>query len=116
MAEIEFMLLDKWCENQEELKKMAMKFFMDHFSYHQFISLDLKFEALGVPKLSKEHIDLLNHPFIRTELHDLIFQLQPDKTLGSDGFVIRFYKHFWEIVGTHVTRLILCFMDRGFFY
>lgn len=54
--------------------------------------------------------------FFKTEFHDSLFEMKPDKCLGLDELNLKFYHHFWLIVillepppleDNHVNRSIL---------
>ena len=54
--------------------------------------------------------------FSKTEFHDALFEMKPDKCLGLDELNLKFYQHFWLLVillepphleDNHVNRSIL---------
>ena len=65
---------------------MAKEYFLAQFQAisSNFLRMDL--EALGVPKLSPEKIHHLEQPFLSQEIQDVVFKLNLNKALGTDGF------------------------------
>ena len=41
---------------------------------------------------------MLMKPISLTEVEEEVFQMAESKTLGSDGFMVNFFHHFWDII------------------
>lgn len=57
--------------------------------------------------LSPTTIHILNESFSALEIKDAIFQMEPSKAPGPDGFSALFYQKFWNVVEEEVTQQIL---------
>lgn len=49
------------------------------------------------------------------EVHNALFQMQPDKAPGVDGFSTIFFQKLWNIVKTDVCEEVLGFLNQGSF-
>lgn len=46
-------------------------------------------------------------------MHKTIFSIKTYKTLGSNGFPLEFFKHFWEVIKVDVVRAARDFFRTG---
>jgi hypothetical protein len=56
-------------------------------------------------QVSEEENDLLVSPFTMDEAQDAIFQMDHNKVLDSDGFLVKFYLSCWEIIKDDIMPL-----------
>ena len=63
--------------------------------------------------LTDRHIQMLMKPFSQEEIEAAIFHMKPDKTLGPDGFSVRFFQSFWDVVGKDTSAMILSFLYQA---
>ena len=50
---------------------------------------------------------LLNRPVRISEIKKTIFNMDPDKALGPDGFTARFYTSCWDIIKKDLYRMVM---------
>lgn len=55
----------------------------------------------------------LEAPFVQDEVKLAVWRLGEDKAPGPDGFLIIFFKHFWELVKPEVLAFVFEFFERG---
>lgn len=48
------------------------------------------------------------------EVKNVLFAMPTDKSPGSDGYTIEFYKSAWSVIGSEFTIAIKAFFDKGF--
>ena len=58
---------------------------------------------------------MLTSPITEEELCQALFQMQPDKSLGPDGFNPAFYQRFWHVCGDDIFQVVVYLLDRGYF-
>jgi len=58
--------------------------------------------------------DLLQ-PFVEDEVRSALFQMQPLKSPGPDGFNAGFFQKSWSTTGPEVTKAVLHFLNGGTF-
>ena len=61
-----------------------------------------------------QNIRSLMEPFTHKEISNIIKQLQSDKTRRFNGFTVRFFWKFWDIVGQDLNAMIFSFLDRRY--
>lgn len=57
--------------------------------------------------MSLETNNSLSLPFTKDEVKTTLFDLNPSKAPGPDGFTALFYQNAWDIIGEEVTTVIL---------
>ena len=55
--------------------------------------------------IDQDNLELCRVPS-RDEIKKVVFGMKALKALGSDGFPVLFYKHYWYIVGDQLTLAI----------
>ena len=67
----------------------------------------------NVPSLvsSEDNEDLMK-PFTKQEILDVIWDMEPDKALGPDGFSVHFYR-VWNIIKLDLIHMVLGFQKKG---
>jgi hypothetical protein len=61
-----------------------------------------------IPQINSIENVFLTTPFIEKEVREAIFEMEHNKTPGLDGFLAKFYQHFWDIIK---EDLMLTFRD-----
>lgn len=56
--------------------------------------------------------EMIDKPFTTKEVEDAIFSIGPLKAPRSDGFHVKFYHKYWNIIRPTVTNYILEVLDR----
>ena len=62
----------------------------------------------NIPQVSQKENDGLISQFTETEVRDVVFQIEHNKAPGPDGFLVKFYQVFWNLIK---DDLITLFMD-----
>lgn len=60
---------------------------------------------LTLPQLTEKQVTILNNPMTEQEVTGIVKQLSNNKTPGSDGFPVEFYKMLRETIKTDITEL-----------
>ena len=58
-----------------------------------------------IPRLSNDARDLCEGELTEEELRKAVLSMEKDKSPGIDGLTSNFYKHFWPLLGTNLTRV-----------
>lgn len=56
-------------------------------------------------KITQLENDLLTKPFSESELHQDVFESEPNGAPGPDGLTFRFYQFFWDIIKSDLMQL-----------
>lgn len=67
-----------------------------------------------LPNVSEEINAGLFWPFTAEEVQKALHQMAPFTALGPDRMSPMFYKYFWHIVGSDVTKAVLTTLNFGF--
>ena len=62
--------------------------------------------ANTLPKLSTEERDSLEGPLTKQECESVLRSIANNKSPGTDGFPVEFYKFFWQDIGEYVVRAL----------
>jgi len=65
--------------------------------------------------VSRDDNIMLTTLITKEELHQALFQMQPDKSPGPDGFNPTFYQRFWHVCGDDIFQEVVSWLDRGYF-
>lgn len=83
-------------EGEEQLMKYITDFYKNLFGQPDNSNIYLSDQNL--PKISREDVEELTKNFILQEIHDVVFGMEKNKSLGPDGFPADFYQEFWDLV------------------
>ncbi|PNX96867.1 ribonuclease H, partial [Trifolium pratense] len=100
-------------KTQAEISKVALNYF-DHLFKTNATNHEPVL-SLMVPKVTQEDNDRLLAPITREELHEALFQMDPDKAPGPDGFNPAFYQHFWDFCSNDIFEAVKVWLERGYF-
>ena len=64
-----------------------------------------------LPLVSDSENEFLLRPIHEKEIHDAVFDMHPDKSLGPDGMNPTFYQAFWDIVGKDIRIACISFIS-----
>ncbi|XP_071694663.1 uncharacterized protein [Rutidosis leptorrhynchoides] len=85
-----------WNENPKDIKLAAFNHFTNIFREPEIDRPSL--EDLHYPSISNDDANALESPFDENEIHDAIFDCGSTKAQGPDGFNMRFFKKYWDII------------------
>ncbi|PNY16121.1 hypothetical protein L195_g012831, partial [Trifolium pratense] len=86
--------------SQPELCEVALNYFNQLFKPNSASHDPIL--SLIAPKITHEDNERLVRPITKEELKEALFQMNPDKAPGPDGFNPAFYQHFWDLCGDDV--------------
>ena len=82
-------------EGQHELKQYITEYYKTLFGPPEADILTLDENRIGdIPQVSAEENAYLTAPFTEEEVRQAIFQMEPNKAPGPDGFPAEFYQSF----------------------
>jgi hypothetical protein len=96
---------DQWVEDADKIRCMANEFYRKLFTRTQDL-IDWHQTAVTYPRLSNEKLEKLDAPIDNDEVRKAIFNMDPWKAPGPDGFPAGFYQKSWSIVGNHVCDFV----------
>ena len=85
---------------------MAVKFFTDLYQPQETNVPKFNWGNIGLVGLTQEQISWINRSIKNEEIQRVVFQLCPNYVPRLDGFIAKFYQHFWSIVGIDVISFI----------
>lgn len=66
--------------------------------------------------MTVETNEKLMTPYTMDEVRQALFQMQPTKAPGVNGFPVEFYQKFWNVVGAEVGDEVLRALNSGMVY
>lgn len=72
-----------------------------------------KVSDLISPVVDQDLNQRLDLPFSKEEVKKALFDLNPNKAPGPDGFTALFYQEAWDTVGEEMTVVILGILNDG---
>nr|XP_048334847.1 uncharacterized protein LOC125423747 [Ziziphus jujuba var. spinosa] len=101
-----------WSSSPQHVVGAFMAYFQDLFTTKgSHIESDLSFGVRG------RVTDFMNaelcKPFTADELKTSLFQMNPSKAPGHDGFPAMFYQHYWPSIGATITKACLQILNDG---
>lgn len=97
---------DTWTTNQSLIVETFTTYFKNLFSSKgaQIVN-DLSFDIQD--RVTDSMNNVMCQPFTADELKTSLFQMNPSKVPGSDGFPALFYQQYWSIIGEKLTEVCL---------
>ncbi|KAF7842342.1 ribonuclease H [Senna tora] len=105
-----------WCDNLKDIQSMGISYFKDIFTETSTWQVDQILSNLGkyhIPSLTDTHLNVLNLPLSEDECFLALNQMKLDGAPGPDGFHVRFYRQFWDIVKGDVLSMLNSFFQNG---
>ncbi|XP_071715315.1 uncharacterized protein [Rutidosis leptorrhynchoides] len=100
-----------WNENPQDIKREAFNHFKRIFEEPDTMRPSM--EGLLYPSISSDQAVALEHPITESEIHKAILECGSTKAPGPDGFNMRFFKKFWDIVKVVLVEAIKWFWEHG---
>ncbi|GAU14523.1 hypothetical protein TSUD_250650 [Trifolium subterraneum] len=98
-------------KTQPEICQVAKNYFEKLFSAS--VTVHEPILSLIAPKVTVEDNEMLTATITKEELKAALFQMQPDKSPGPDGFNPAFYQHFWDLCGDDIYVATKEWLERG---
>ncbi|XP_073049463.1 uncharacterized protein [Primulina eburnea] len=97
-----------WCTEIMGMGNIVLDYFGRLFSSSSPNIADLD-ALVGIvePTVDCTMNRILTGPFTPKEIHRALFDVNPDKARGLDGFSALFYQKFWDVIGDDVTAAAL---------
>ena len=94
----------------DQLKKHITQFYKNFFVTPDVSEITLmENQILDIPQVSQEENDVLISEFTKTEVKDVVFQMEHNKAPGPDGFPVEFYQVFWNLIKDDLMALFTDF-------
>jgi hypothetical protein len=93
-------------EGDEHLKQHITKYYKGLFGPSEANTVTRDETQIGdIPQVSEQENEYLVAPFLETEVKEVVFQMEHNKALGTDGFPIEFFQTFWEVTKEDLMAL-----------
>ncbi|XP_071728309.1 uncharacterized protein [Rutidosis leptorrhynchoides] len=100
-----------WNESPDDIKREALDHFQKIFSEPDMMRPSM--EDFSYPSVSAEEAEALERPISEDEIHETILDCGSTKAPGPDGFNMKFFKKFWDIIKIELVDAIHWFWDKG---
>ena len=92
--------------NDKEITEETKKFYEELYAYRPTININIhrQLNFNDIPKLNQEQKHSLEGPITIQEMLISLKNMKNNKSPGSDGFTIEFYKFFWSDIGYFIVR------------
>ncbi|XP_059074774.1 uncharacterized protein LOC131874863 [Cryptomeria japonica] len=99
----------------EVIGAKEIEYFMNIFNNRDGSILSLQNEVLKcIPKIiNKDQNQLLNVEFSKIEIERALFQMNPDKAPGPNGFPTTFFQKCWHFIGDEVIEALEGIRNSG---
>ncbi|CAM8956535.1 unnamed protein product [Rhodiola kirilowii] len=100
----------------EKIMKEGTRYFQELFRHHSDTSDGLFNNELHIleREVTDEHNDYLNSPYTEEDIKRAVFDINPYKAPGHDGFSSLFIQKCWHIVKNDFIRECLDFLNAGY--
>ncbi|KAA3480824.1 Retrovirus-related Pol polyprotein LINE-1 [Gossypium australe] len=95
---------EEWCSEQSILSEEAVKYFEKLYGESPNPMPDIPSNIFPSPK--KQDIDFLKKPVVNEEIKKALFDMDPLKALGSDGYHALFFQSQWDLIGGAVCEWV----------
>ena len=99
-------------EGEAEMAAVITGYFNELFSSNAGIRTDEALEHVD-HRVTSEMNEMLLREFTQEEVKGTLNQIGDLKAPGPDGMPAIFYKHYWDLVGDHVTGEVLQVLNGG---
>ncbi|XP_071739246.1 uncharacterized protein [Rutidosis leptorrhynchoides] len=93
-----------WCEEPRDIKAEVFNHFKKIFDEPNNMRPSL--ENLVYPSITNDEAHDLERAFSESKIHEAILDCGSSKAPGPDGFNLRFYKKFWELLKEELVDAI----------
>ena len=100
-------------DNPEDIKEVISEYFDLHFNKSQAIKI--KEWRCNLRSLNMNGSNLLERPFSKEEVWNVISNYDGNKALGQDGYNMHFFKNYWSLIKEDVMRIFEQFFESGYF-
>lgn len=101
-----------WCSVPTDMERMTFSYFKEFFTKDPTLSPGEVLECI-VPKVTDKMNESLCRPYTETEISDALFQIDPLKAPGCDGFPARFYQRNWATLKDDIVAAVQDFFITG---
>lgn len=104
-SNINFLLIgDAMCYDKDVISVEAKYFYSSLFSEEHVVRPE--FDDIILPSISVADIIDLEKPFTKVEVKNEIWNFRTNKSLGYDGFTVKFFKAVWEIIKDDLMKVV----------
>lgn len=106
----------RWVEG-EELDDLVLNYYQGIFHSPGVSNLD-SFARME-NRLNQHHVEILMAPWRDKEVKAALFAMSPNKSLDPDGMCPGFFQHYWDVLGSYITKFTIhclnsCSFPTGF--
>ncbi|KAA3474835.1 GTP cyclohydrolase 1-like [Gossypium australe] len=95
---------DEWCSEQSILNEEAVNYFEKLYGENPNPMPDIPSNIF--PSLKEQDIDFLKKPMVNEEIKKTLFDMDPLKAPGSDGYHALFFQSQWDLIGGAVCEWV----------
>ena len=101
--------------DQAEILNEVKRFYQNLYANKDSELLDLDLEDIiknQVPKLDKHTSEALERPISEKEIFEVLKNMKNNKSPGSDGYSVEFFKFFWSDLKEFIFKSINCIFSK----
>ncbi|XP_058009719.1 uncharacterized protein LOC131183256 [Hevea brasiliensis] len=96
---------DQWCEDQQSLKNLAVQFFSNLYFEDRVVFPSCPFSN-KFPLLDPDEVEMLGKNVGDDEIRTALFQMDPMKAQGLDGYNVFLFQKNWHVIGRDVCSFV----------
>src|SRR4051812_44357987 len=100
------------CLSVDEDKNEVQQFYHQLYTSQGFHELEPLLQHVPL-KVTPDMNLALTKPYDLAKVKTVLFQMDPSKAPGVDGFTTGFYQRHWELLKDDVTQAVLDFLNGG---
>ncbi|KAF2301983.1 hypothetical protein GH714_031134 [Hevea brasiliensis] len=96
---------DQWCEDQQSLKNLAVQFFSNLYFEDRVVFPSCPFSN-KFPLQDPDEVEMLGKNVGDDEIRTALFQMDPMKAQGLDGYNVFLFQKNWHVIGRDVCSFV----------
>lgn len=101
-----------WKEGNNEIQGIILRYFSAIFSSSDPAGFDTVLNCVG-ERVTESMNRRLIRPLRAEEVTEAVFQIDPAKSPGPDGFTASFFQNYWDILAMDIIDAVRSFMFSG---
>ena len=97
----------------EEIRSFYVNLYSDRDQDLNDVDLDTLLSGYNIPRLANNEKLNIDKPITKAEILESLKSCKNNKTPGTSGFTVEFFKFFWKDLGDFLFRSYTCAFEKG---